>query len=344
MSRPAVLFSVFAFLFLGSTLAMSQKVEDVEPQLWCEYPASEGIGSEKHIVLLSGDEEYRSEESMPMLGQLLSKRHGFKCTVIFAINADDGTIDPDNQQNMPGMEALADADLVIMALRFRNLPDEQMKHFDDYLKTGKPIIALRTSTHAFNFDENSSYQHYSFNSKGNWIGGFGRQVLGDTWINHHGVHGSQSTAGKLNPKLANHPILTGVSDIWGPTDVYGLKNLPASAEVLVHGVVLEGMESDSKPLAGPKNDPLVPVVWTKQFENENGNTSQIVCTTMGASTDLANEGLRRLVVNSSLWLLDMGNQITSDLNVEPIGTYEPTPFGFKTWTKGQRPSDFNLED
>ena len=344
MLRPGVLFSVFAFLFLGSSLAMSQDkvAEEVEPQLWCEYPAGEGIGSEKHIVLLSGDEEYRSEESMPMLGRLLSKRHGFKCTVIFAINPNDGTIDPDNQQNMPGIEALATADLVIMSLRFRDLPDEQMKHFDDYVKSGKPIIALRTSTHAFKMDAKSSYGHYSFNSKEGWTGGFGQQVLGDTWVNHHGNHGKESTAGMINPECVEHPILTGVVDIWGPTDVYGLRNLPESASVLVHGQVLAGMEPDSKPVDGKKNDPMVPVVWTKEFENENGNTNQVVCTTMGASIDLANEGLRRLVVNASLWLLDMSDEISPDLNVEPVGAYEPSMFGFKSWTKGRRPADFNL--
>lgn len=336
-------FSLLTFT-ITTFLAVAAFAQDDNEQLWCEYPAGEGIGSEKHIVLLAGDEEYRSEESMPMLGQLLCKRHGFKCTVVFSINPDDGTIDPDNQKNMPGMKALTTADLVIMGLRFRNPIDEQMKHFDDYLKSGKPIIALRTSTHAFKFNENSIYRHYSFNSKQDWKGGFGQQVLGDTWVNHHGAHGSQSTAGKINEELADHPILRGVTDIWGPTDVYGLKHLPESAEVLVRGVVLEGMDPESEPLAGPKNDPMVPVVWTKEFQNENGNTNKIVCTTMGASSDLANEGLRRLVVNASLWLLDLSEEITPDLNVEPVGDYEPSMFGFKSWTKGMRPADFNLTD
>ena len=104
------------------------------------------------------------------------------------------------------------------------------------------------------------------------------------------------------------------------------------------------MDPESEPLAGPKNDPMVPVVWTKEFQNENGNTNKIVCTTMGASSDLANEGLRRLVVNASLWLLDLSEEITPDLNVEPVGDYEPSMFGFKSWTKGMRPADFNLTD
>src|SRR4051812_16225464 len=121
----------------------------------------------KHVVLLSGDEEYRGEESMPMLAKILSQRHGFKCTVLFALDA-DGTINPDNQRSLPGAEALDHADLVILALRFRAWPDSQMQHFVDAYERGVPIIALRTSTHAFNFAADSQWSKYTWNSKGPW--------------------------------------------------------------------------------------------------------------------------------------------------------------------------------
>src|SRR6185503_2217321 len=121
----------------------------------------------KHIVFLSGDEEYRSEEGLPMLAKILSRRHGFKCTVLFSINSTDGAIDPITQTNTPGMEALDSADLCVMALRFRELPDSQMKHFVDYLNAGKPIVALRTSTHAFAYGRNkqSPYAQYDWQNK-----------------------------------------------------------------------------------------------------------------------------------------------------------------------------------
>src|SRR6266550_1186552 len=93
------------------------------------YEGKEGPGKGKHIVFLSGDEEYRSEEGLPMLAKILAIRHGFKCTVLFPINPADGTIDPTIQTNIPGMQALQTADLVVMLLRFRELPDDQMKHF-----------------------------------------------------------------------------------------------------------------------------------------------------------------------------------------------------------------------
>ena len=200
---------------------------------WVTYEGQDGPGKGKRVVLISGDEEYRSEEALPMLGKLLAVRHGFTCTVLFAQDPETGEIDPTNQTNIPGMHQLEDADLVILGLRFRELPDKDMKHFDDYLKAGKPIIALRTSTHAFNYsrDKDSPFAKYSFNAKGEWKGGFGQHVLGETWVNHHGGHGRESTGGVVREENAGHPILKGVKDVWGPTDVYGVVHLPDDATV-----------------------------------------------------------------------------------------------------------------
>src|SRR6184192_4279794 len=114
--------------FLGITFAGRVSAKD-----WIVYEGKEGPGVGKQIVFLTGDEEYRSEEGLPMLAKILAVRHGFKCTALFSINATDGTIDPVVQTNTPGMDALDSADLCVMALRFRELPDAQMKHFDDYL-------------------------------------------------------------------------------------------------------------------------------------------------------------------------------------------------------------------
>src|SRR5258706_10849565 len=115
------------------------------------YQPKDGPGHGKHIVFLSGDEEYRSEEVLPMLAKILSQRHGFKCTVLFALDP-DGTINPDNQKSLPDAEALDSADVIITSLRFRAWPDEQMKHFADAYRRGVPVIGLRTPTHAFKFD------------------------------------------------------------------------------------------------------------------------------------------------------------------------------------------------
>jgi hypothetical protein len=308
------------------------------------YQGKTGPGKGKHIVFLSGDEEYRSEEALPMLAKILAIRHGFECTVLFSINPTNGTIDPLVRDNIPGMEALDSADLCVMLLRFRELPDAQMKHFVDYLNRGKPIIALRTSTHAFAYKDKSNalYARFDWKNK-NWPGGFGQQVLGETWVNHHGNHGHESTRGVINEEFKSHPILRGVTDIWGPTDVYGVVHLPEDAKVLVWGQVLSGMRPTDPPVEGPKNNPMMPLVWLRNYKSEKGQTSKIVTTTMGAAVDLENEGLRRLIVNACYWAVGLEKKIPAKANVDYVGEYKPSWFGFGKFKPGLKPEDLELK-
>ena len=310
---------------------------------WVVYDGHDGPGKGKHIVLVSGDDEYRSEEALPMLGKILTVRHGFQCTVLFAINPQDGTIKPTHQTNIPGLEALKSADMMIIATRFRELPDEQMKHIIDFTNSGKPILGLRTATHAFNYSRNteSKYARYSFRSN-DPQGGWGRLVLGETWVRHHGHHKKESTRGVLNTEFKLHPILKGVTDIWGESDVYTVRELPRGTKVLVHGQVLEGMKPSDKPVEGEKNNPMMPLVWTRNYIGKTGKTSKIICTTMGASVDFESEGLRRLVVNACYWALGLGKHIPAKNNVEYVGEYKPTFYGFGAFKKGMKPSDYKL--
>ena len=307
---------------------------------WVVYEGTSGPGLGKHIVFLSGDEEYRSEEGLPMLAKILATRHGFKCTVLFSINPADGTIDPTVQTNTPGLAALDSADLCVMGLRFREWPDADMKHFVDYFNRGKPIIALRTSTHAFAYSRNkqSPYAKFSYNDK-QWPGGFGQQVLGETWVNHHGVHGKQSTRGVIHDEFKSHPILRGVTDIWGPSDVYGVIHLPTNATVLVWGQVLTGMKPTDPPLEGPKNNPMMPLVWVRDYTGESGKTSKIVTTTMGSADDLESEGLRRLLVNASFWTIGLAEKTPANASVEYVSEFKATPFGFGKYKRGVKPAD-----
>jgi type 1 glutamine amidotransferase len=304
---------------------------------WLEFPGGKGIGTDKHVVLVSGDEEYRSEEALPQLAKILSQHHGFKCTVLFAIDPETGVINPEESSNIPGIESLDSADLMIIATRFRSLPDDQMKHVVDYVEAGKPVIGLRTATHAFNFgkDSNSSYKHYGWNYKGDdFDQGFGRQVLGETWISHHGKHKSESTRGIIEDK--SHPIAMGIKDgeIWCPSDVYGVRlPLPGDSHTIVRGQILSGMNPEAPAVEDKRNDPMMPIAWTRTYKG-----GRIFTTTMGAATDIENEPLRRLIVNATLWCLSLENEITPDLNVSLIGDYKPTPFGFGIYIKGKKPA------
>ncbi|MFY9234598.1 MAG: ThuA domain-containing protein [Fimbriimonadaceae bacterium] len=312
------------------------------------YTGSSGPGKGKHIVLLAGDEEYRSEEALPQLAKILAFRHGFKTTVLFSLNA-QGEIDPNTRNNQPGMNSLYTADLVVMLLRFREWPDAQMKPFVDYYLAGKPIIALRTSTHAFDYrdDSESPYRRFGWQSK-EWSGGFGRQVLGETWISHWGIHGTQATRGVVPSSAKTHPILRGVHSIFGDTDVYEAAP-PPDAEILVTGQVLSGMKSGDPPATGlkqtakgvqqPLNDPMMPVVWLRRHKNEAGKVNKIFTTTMGAGTDLLDEGFRRLLVNGAYWAAGIEKRIPRLANVDLVGSYLPSKFGFDGFRKGVKPAD-----
>jgi hypothetical protein len=310
----------------------------VEAADWTVFEGKSGPGAGKHIVLLAGDDEYRSEEGLPMLAKILAERHGFRCTVVFAVNPSDHTIDPATLTNMPGIEALDGADLCIALLRFRELPDAQMKHFVDYLQTGKPLVALRTTTHAFAYEHNkqSPYANYDWRSK-DWPGGFGQQVLGETWAGHYGEHGKESTRGIINDTVKDHPLLRGVNDLWGPTDVYTVKKLPDDAKVLVWGQVLSGLGPTDPPVAGAKNNPMMPLVWTRDYRWENGKVSKIVATTMGSAADLQCEGLRRLLINACYW--STGLQPQAKCDVDYVGSYSPTAQGFGGFRKGIKPGE-----
>ena len=293
-----------------------------------------GPGNHKRIVLVSGDEEYRSEQALPQLAKILSERHGFDCVVLFAIDPKDGSINPNFASNIPGLEALDSADLLVLFTRFRDLPDAQMKHFVDYVESGRPIVAMRTATHAFDLKTSKTYQRYSWNNK-EWDGGFGRQILGETWVAHHGKHAVQSTRGIMAPGQENHPILRGIrsGDIWVPTDVYQVHvPLPGDAQPLILGQVLEGMNATDSPVAGKQNDPMMPVAWVKT------DSRRVFTTTMGSAQDLLNEPFRRLLVNACYWALKMESRIEPRSNVGLVGPYTPLPFKFGGHAPGLKPS------
>lgn len=308
---------------------------------WIVLKGTEGPGVGRHIVLVSGDEEYRSEEALPQLAKILAARHGFKCTVLFAIEPEDGTINPE-RSNIPGLEALSSADLLILFTRFRDLPEQQMRYLVEYIESGRPIIGMRTATHAFNIAEGKPYAKYSWRSR-EWEGGFGRQVLGETWISHHGQHGKQATRGIVVREEADHPILRGIEDgdIFGPTDVYGVRlPLPGDSRPLVLGQVVDGMDPDDPPAEGEQNDPMMPIAWIKSYETPDGKRARVFTTTMGAAQDLLSEGLRRLLVNAAYWALGLEDEISERADVDLVGEYRPTPFGFGTYVKGRKPADY----
>ncbi len=329
-----------------TTAPLHAEAQDAQ-DLWVTYPGDEemhngaqlpGVG--KHIVFVTGDEEYRSEEAMPMLAQILAERHGFTCTVLFAVDPESGDINPELQTNIPGLQLLADADLMFLVTRFRELPDADMAHILEYTNSGKPIIGLRTASHPFHYKRNPDgpYAKYDWRSDApGFEGGYGRQVFGETWVNHHGDHGTEATRGLVNGLLKDHPIANGIEDIWGPTDVYGIRDLPADAQVVVYGQVLQGMDLDSPP---NYDKPVMPIAWMRDYPIPGtSRTSRVFFSTIGAAVDLESEGLRRLLVNATYWATGMEDQIPDRANVEYVAPYDPSYFGFGKHRKGVKPAD-----
>jgi type 1 glutamine amidotransferase len=325
---------LFSLIF---TLSGRMPAQPAPPLLVFE---PQGAAKGKNIVLISGDEEYRSEESLPQLAKILSARHGFRCTVLFAIDKKDGTINPQQLDNIPGLDQLDSADLMVILVRFRDLPDEQMAHIVKYMESGKPIVGLRTATHAFQLKSSPTFARFTWN---NPEGGFGRAVLGETWINHHGRHGKQSTLGILNPQEIAHPVLKGIheGDLWSKTDVYEVRlPLPGDSKVLVFGEVLSGMNAKDAPVSGTMNDPMMPIAWVKTYTGSSRKAARVFTTTLGTSEDLLSEGNRRLFVNACYWALGLEREVRGDANVELVGEYHPHPFGFGGHVKGLVPADF----
>ncbi|GJM33926.1 MAG: hypothetical protein DHS20C18_29270 [Saprospiraceae bacterium] len=335
-----------------------------EPMQWVTYQAKDNA-KDKHIVLVSGDEEYRSEEALPQLAKILTYHHGFDCTVLFAQDPQKpGLIDPNYSYNIPGLAQLKDADLMILFTRFRALPSEQMQHIENYLSAGKPLVAIRTATHAFNFDQDSQhpFKHYAYNYKGEntaWHLGFGKRVLGETWYNHHGHHKHQSTRGIIAPGAEHHPIVNGINDgaIWGPSDVYGIRQpIGGDAQTIVLGQTIDregpfdeqdtfyGMRESDKIIANKRqqdtsynpNETMPPIVWTKPYQIPGGKTGQSLTSTIGAATDMVDEEVRRMFVNATYYLLAL--EVPQKAKVDIIGKYEPSAFKFQDddyWEKRQ---------
>ncbi len=325
--------SIISALTLLSTLAGAMAHPVPESPKWLTYPGEDGPGKGKHIVLIAADQEYRSEQAMPMMAKVLSKHHGFDCTVLFGVN-DKGEVDPTmpvypekgkeaefKTHNIPGLEHLSSADLVIFFPRLLTLPMEQQELIVAYLDSGKPVIALRTANHGFR--GNLPYKIDGKNIN------FGNDILGGSFMGHHGRWHADSTRGTVVEAMKDHPIVRGVSDIWGPSDVYRTykegTSLPDGCTALVWGQPLMGRQPEDAP--NTKKEPL-PVVWIKDWKTSTGKTARVFHSTMGSARDLQSTGLRRLVINAAYWGMGLEEKITADRSVEIVGPYVPLASGF----------------
>jgi hypothetical protein len=289
----------------------------------------EGLGTGQHIVFVTGEEYYRSEEGMSMFAKIMSRHHGFKCTVLFATDPATGYINPNQVGSIPGLAVLKNADLMVIFARFRELSDADMKHIADYVDAGKPVFGIRNATHAFRYSATSTspYKDWSFRSK-EWPGGFGQQILGDTWVAHYGKFQKESTRADVNPKHRKHPVLRGVGDtIFVHTDVNSVVRLKPDDLVLFNGRVLSGLNPTDPLVTDKRKGVRMPWAWFRNYTAPSGKKGRSFTTTAGASLDFLNEDLRRLMVNAMLLLTGHEKEIPEKTNVDFVDPYLPRPTG-----------------
>jgi type 1 glutamine amidotransferase len=299
------------------------------------YEGAAGPGHGKHIVFLAGDHEYRSEETLPALARMLAKHYGFKCSVFITTDPRTGFIDP-GSSDMSGLAALDTADLLVIALRFQDFPDSEMQHIADYLDRGGPVVGLRTATHAFQIKRpDAKFLKFHWEGVPGYPGGFGRQILGETWVSHYGRNHVQSSILVFQQDEAAHPILRGVRDVWVQSGGYTASPIEGS-HILAKGRILDGMTPDAPPAPDKTEQP---VAWYRTYTGASGRSGRVFTTTHGASEDLLNEGFRRMVLNACLWGAGLEDSIRPDGDISFVGPYHPSTFAFGGHVKGVRPSD-----
>ncbi len=286
-----------------------------------------------HVVFISGDEEYRSEESLPMLASILEKTHGFRVSVCYALDP-DGSINPDNLTNIAGLEELDDADLMVMYTRFRKLPDDQLARITRYAESGRPMMGFRTASHAFRYDGGP----HAAGMNAEWM----RRIFGQGWITHHGHFGDGEeflTDVTLWPGEEEHPILRGVKPFQAYSWLYHVEGggdaLYGDCERLMIGRALKSghaKQHDRYPVTNP-------VAWTKTHKGAEGQRGRVFFTTLGHPFDFKDESMRKLALNGVFWALGLEDKIPADgANAEFVAPYEPNNSGVGGFKKDLKPA------
>ena len=305
-----------------------------------------------HIVLIAADDEYRSEESLPMLGRILEQRYGFRVSLRFAVDPVTGLVSPPQQDNVPGLDALDDADLMIVYARFRRLPQQQLAPLLRYVESGKPIVGFRTSTHLFRYPQSAADAKpdglaEQFNAQ--WP----RKVFGQQWLVHHG-HFSDGDIPLTDVSILSgqetHPILRGVKPFQAMSWLYHIEGdgdqLAGNDNTrLLWGVALKSRVGEylvpgyKERYAGRHFPWTSPVAWTHLYETGSGKKARVFFTTLGHPYDFKEASMRKLALNGIFWALGKESDIPQDgLNVDFVGAYEPLNSGVGTFRAGMEPA------
>ena len=228
-----------------------------------------------HIVFMIGEKEYSTASTLPVFAKRHLEYRGMRCTFV--------NVDENDSNNFPGLTALKDADLLFVSVRRRTPPNAQLELIRDHLAKGKPLVGIRTTSHAFDRDPpNNQYSRWT---------NFDDEILGADYLNHYGNRPPKdpATIAQSNSSEANHPILTGIDlkPFEAKSHLYKNKILSKSVKVLLTGT-LAGRSEINEPLA-----------WTNTV-----NGSRIFYTSLGGAGDFSMPAFQRLLLNGVLWTID----------------------------------------
>ena len=265
---------------------------------------AEPEGKKPHVVFVTGGCEYRGEVSMPMIAKILQAKHDVRCTVLYAVNPKTGKRDANFRGNIKGLEKLNEADLAVIFLRFRNVPDDQLKKILDFTRSEKPVVGIRTALHAFLY---SSGPNEKYNE------GFGEDVFGQRGISHPG----HNTSTNVRVVVGDHPIVRGVAPAFHTRSwLYKAGPLRGDCVLLVFGAAVEGPKAREEIFGLPS-----PVAWTRTDKGK-----RVFFTSLGHPEDFEHASVRRLLIQAIFWGLGMEEKVpVGGLNAQVQGKYVAPP-------------------
>jgi len=216
---------------------------------------------------------------------------------------------PNFRGNIEGLEKLQDADLAVILLRFRDIPDDQLQKILDYTRSGKPVVGIRTALHAFRYSSGPNQKHNE---------GFGEDVFGQRGISHHG----HDTSTNVRVVVGDHPIVRGVAPAFHTRSwLYKAAPLRGDCVPLLFGAAVKGPQAREEIFGLPS-----PVAWTRTDKGK-----RVFFTSLGHPEDFEHVSVRRLLMQAIFWGLAMEEKIPAQgLNAEVEGKYVAPPL----WAEG----------
>jgi type 1 glutamine amidotransferase/nicotinamidase-related amidase len=233
---------------------------------------------QKTVVMLIGDDEYKTEVTLPAFAETELKPLGIEVKIIHA--------DAKDKNQFPGMaEAVKSADLVLVSVRRRTPPKEQLDALKQHVAAGKPIVGIRTASHAWSLRKGTDVAAIEKLGLSTWDK-FDADVLGGNYMGHHGAGAKTSLT--FAGEAEKNPLLRGVAlaDFSGNGSLYKVSPLATSATPLLIGSI--------------PNQSAEPVAWT----NVSGEKqARAFYTSLGHEQDFENPAFRKLLQNGVLWSL-----------------------------------------